>query len=63
MYYSYHRLKVLLGNGNFITGKCADDTDCIFNKFKNILDKNDPLVVRLFDDMIEAFENHQLIVH
>lgn len=43
--------------------KCADDTDCIFNKFKNILDKNDPLVVRLFDDMIEAFENHQLIVH
>ena len=43
--------------------KCADDTDCIFNKFKNILDKNDPLVVRLFDDMIEAFENHKLIVH
>lgn len=41
----------------------ADDSDCIFNKFKNILDKNDPLVVRLFDDMIEAFEKHQLIVH
>ena len=43
--------------------KCADDTDCVFNKFKNILDKHDPLVVRLFDDMIEAFDKHQLIVH
>lgn len=43
--------------------KCADDTNCIFNKFRNILDKNDPLVVRLFDDMIEAFDKHQLIVH
>lgn len=43
--------------------KCVDDTNCIFNKFKNILDKNDPLVVRLFDDMIEAFDKHQLIVH
>lgn len=40
-----------------------DDTDCIFNKFMNILDKNDPLIMRLFDDMIEAFENHDLIVH
>ena len=35
----------------------------VFNKFKNILDKHDPLVVRLFDDMIEAFDKHQLIVH
>ena len=43
--------------------KCVDDTNCIFNKFKNILNKNDPLVVRLFDDMIEAFDKHQLIVH
>ena len=29
----------------------------------NILDKNDPLIMRLFDDMIEAFENHDLVVH
>lgn len=40
-----------------------DDTNCIFNKFMNILDKNDPLIMRLFDDMIEAFENHDLVVH
>lgn len=43
--------------------KIADDSNSIFNKFKNILDKNDPLVVRLFDDMIDAFDNHHLIIH
>ena len=41
----------------------VDDSNAIFNKFISILDKDDPLIMRLFDDMISAFDNHQLIVH
>ncbi|MGL4873466.1 MAG: hypothetical protein ACRC30_02315 [Clostridium sp.] len=43
--------------------KIFDDTESIFNKFIKILDKNNILVIKLFDDMIEAFENHMLIIH